>query len=288
MKHSRIDSIQTAYGVVAIDGYTDKKMAEALTRGAYPNEALIQLAKQFLTSDSIAVDVGAHIGTFALGLSTSSGKVIAFEPAPSTYELLVRNSTSNNASIDARNKGLASAVGRASVKGRNADNAGAQTLVSGGDIVVSTLDEEIERADFIKIDVEGMEEEVLRGAERLIAVHRPVVQFEVNLSQLRAHHSSVRSLELFFTRRGYHLFFPIIKEDTVVSLSAVGRLGVLIALLAPRAWGMHTSSEPFDILAIPSEKNIPIKKTAFHSAIAWGIKKHIENKKARVQALLHI
>ena len=68
-----------------------------------------------------------------------------------------------------------------------AANRGATRLVhaAAGAVKTAPLDELIAGAvDFIKIDVEGMELEVLAGAARIIAASRPKIMIEVFRSQL--------------------------------------------------------------------------------------------------------
>ncbi len=270
MSSATIVEIETSYGLLALDKSSDKKMWSAFEKGVYPNEELILLAQRFLTPESVMVDIGAHIGTYSLPLRCA--RIIAFEPAPDTFSILERNTSNSKSVFDLRKKGLAERSGSASVIQRNYHNAGAQTLVPGGDIDVVTLDSEVQQADFIKIDVEGMEEGVLLGGIELIERCKPTVQFEVNLSQLRAHGSSPKVLETFFKQRGYTLFFPLIKNGEVVSLAEISSLTLMSALIAPRAWLLHGDSAPFDVLAVADGAKLPVTRSNFSSAVMWALK----------------
>lgn len=227
-------TIRTRYGTFTIDPRRDKKMAKALESEEYPNEELLTIARLFVNERSVVVDIGAHIGTFAVPIARVAGDTIAFEPSHEASTLLLKNATENNARIRVVNKALGSTVGSGTLVIRKASNAGANTLVPGGDIPVTTLDDEVRDADFIKMDVEGMEVEVLRGGIRLIERARPIVLFEVNLSQLRAHHTSPRALGRFFIQRGYRLYFPLERKNLV--LAHVHSVTLLAAFIAPRAW----------------------------------------------------
>ncbi|MEK7201883.1 MAG: FkbM family methyltransferase, partial [Patescibacteria group bacterium] len=202
-----LERCTTRFGDIFINSKTDAKMLCAFRKGIYPNESLIQFARHVTTSRSVVVDIGAHIGTFTVPITESVNSVIAFEPAPATLAILRKNIEHNSIQVDVRTVGLSNLPGSASIETRKAENAGANTLVSGSDIILSTLDAEVTRADFIKIDVEGMELEVLEGGSVLIDHARPIVYFEVNLSQLRAHHTSPQALEYFFKKRNYRLYF---------------------------------------------------------------------------------
>ena len=52
---------------------------------------------ELIPEDSIVLDIGAHVGMFSLifGSCVSKGKVLAFEPNPKTFEVLIQNSKSN-------------------------------------------------------------------------------------------------------------------------------------------------------------------------------------------------
>ena len=279
---TNLRTIQTRYGVFVIDGVQDKKMADALARDTYPNEQLLAVTRQFVTKESTVLDIGAHIGTFALPMMKEAKEVIAFEPSPEASALLIRNAKENNAPIRIITKALGSKQGSGTLLVRNASNAGANTLVSGGDIPVVTLDSIVAHADFIKIDVEGMELEVLRGAAKLIETARPVILFEVNLSQLRAHGTSPRALEHFFITRGYRLYVPL--EDKNRSFARVYSMTLLTAFIAPRAWLLFGDSAPFDLVAVPSERELPRSPLGFTTALIAAFKRNIMGKVHRMRS----
>lgn len=279
---AQTETISTRYGLFTIDGVRDKKMAEALAGAKYPNEGLLTIARAFVNKESVVVDVGAHIGTFSVPIADEVGKVVAFEPSPDAFALLSHNASKNGAPLQLINKGLGSEKGHGALLVRNASNAGANTLMSGGDIVVTTLDEEVESADFVKIDVEGMELEVLRGGVRLIERARPVVVFEVNLSQLRAHKASPHALERFFAERGYQLYFSLAQKG--LTFARVQSATFLTALIAPRAWLFFGESAPFDLVAVPKERPLPFPQTGFLSAVRQVISNNIAIKIKRMTA----
>lgn len=278
----KITDIETPYGLLSLNEKSDAKMAAALRAGHYPNEELLEIARRFVKKGGTVVDIGAHVGTFAVA-AAGFAKVVAFEPAPETFALLQKNAASRPGEIEVRNKGLAAAPGSAHVVARSLSNAGSQTLAPGGGVVVSTLDAEVEYADFIKIDVEGMELQVLSGGAGLIERARPVVFFEVNLSQLRAHGSSPRALERFFTRYGYRLYVPLAKKRE--TLARVRNATLLTALMAPRAWLFFSDSAPFDLVAIPKERVPPLPIAGFMTALLHALWHNLKVKRGRILAL---
>jgi FkbM family methyltransferase len=127
------------------------------------------------------VDVGANIGCTALLFSGLGERVDAFEPSPSTFEILKQN-TGVEPNIFIHNLGLGDRVGRSQITFSANNRSGAFISkgieVSDGhiteEIELSTLDEFIKNkkktaVDFIKIDVEGFEVQVLRGGRKDIA-----------------------------------------------------------------------------------------------------------------------
>lgn len=259
-------------------------MAKALRSGLYPNESLLAVARLFVNENSIVVDIGAHIGTFAIPIAKEVEKVIAFEPSADAFPFLVQNAKENKVEVDAINKALGEQAGSGKIVVRNASNAGANILVKGGDIPVVTLDSEVERADFIKIDVEGMELEVLLGGVQLIERSRPVVLFEVNLSQLRAHGTSPRALQDFFNKHSYQLYIPLEQNSGI--LARVKNSTLMTALIAPRAWMFFSESAPFDLIAIPKERSQTIVAGSFFTACTYALINNLVVKIHRLQALL--
>jgi FkbM family methyltransferase len=155
-------------------------VADDLYRGYFERGYLAYLRALVDVGDT-AIDVGANIGAYTLALAHMvgrSGEVIAFEPVPALEQALrdaIRMNELNNvrlvrAAVGSRpgiadlhsfdepaNRGVAS-LAPASARGRSIP------------VEVTTLDEAVDQpVSFLKIDVEGFETEVLRGAERLLA-----------------------------------------------------------------------------------------------------------------------
>jgi FkbM family methyltransferase len=143
----------------------------------------------FLQPDDVVCDVGANIGvqTIALARAVPQGAVYAFEPIRANYQLLVTNCTLNDV---VRAIPVHAAVGAASghinVPGIDLHvpaNFGSVVLDSGGtggeEIPLVTLDAlGLPRCALVKIDVEGMESAVLRGAVATLERCRPTIFIE--------------------------------------------------------------------------------------------------------------
>jgi FkbM family methyltransferase len=169
------------------------------------------------------VDVGAHIGYYTLKANHAvgpQGRVIAVEPNPETLRLLhdnIRESGAKTISVqpfacgDSEGEldlygGAHANTGVSSLSKANAAQFGAISRVHR--VRVRPLDDIIdemhpERVDVIKIDVEGADLLVIKGAVRTLSHYKPVLIVEVEDSQLRAMGASADELRAFLQSQGY-------------------------------------------------------------------------------------
>jgi FkbM family methyltransferase len=136
----------------------------------------------FLRKEDTFLDIGSNVGVYSVLASAEVGaETIAFEPIPSTFEILQKNLALNGLQSDrvhALNLGLGSQEGSlAFTKSEDTVNdVATEQEISSGDILqvpVGKLDDVLEKYSlkdvvFMKIDVEGFETEVLRGGSGLL------------------------------------------------------------------------------------------------------------------------
>lgn len=159
-----------------------------LAKDGVPYEhAMLQAMQKQLAVDDIVLDVGANIGNHTLFLANVVGcRVIAFEPNPALCQAIRRSVMLNK--LDDRVVLHEVGVGKGAAKGYFTkpipENLGGQSLTiddtETSTIKVISLDS-LNLADkvrAIKIDVEGMEEAVLKGAQALIARDLPYLFVE--------------------------------------------------------------------------------------------------------------
>ena len=138
---------------------------------------------------------GGCAGLWPLALSNYFERVYTFEPVPINFRYLLANvATAPN--VEAFEYALGEtrkSVGMSRPKAK----AGLWRVDGDGDIPMVPLDEVLGEApvDAIVLDVEGSEVDVLRGAERLIATHRPLLWFEFM--------SNTEAIEAFLAEHGY-------------------------------------------------------------------------------------
>jgi FkbM family methyltransferase len=146
---------------------------------------------QMLKSGDVIIDVGANIGTHTVFFSKKvnpGGMIFAFEPQRITFEFLCANLVLNGlTNVIPMQAGAGEVGGQLTVPLADPNimqNFGAVSIEgkSSGDLVnVIPLDAlELKRCNLIKIDVEGMELKVLKGAEKTIRDCRPFLFVENN------------------------------------------------------------------------------------------------------------
>lgn len=141
---------------------------------------------------AVIIDIGAHIGLFSVIASQvagDQGKIYAFEPAPSTFELLQKTVSINNKEkvIETVQKAVGKETGKITffISDDKADNSNSlvqykeDRSLHGIDVAVTSVDnfvqeKNISKLDFIKIDVEGAEYDTLQGAVHTLKNLRPV------------------------------------------------------------------------------------------------------------------
>lgn len=142
-----------------------------------------------LPRNAVVFDVGSNIGNHALFLTCigDAKEIHCFEPADITADLLEENFRINDIATDRYSItriGVGAANGTASFDRLEASNLGATSIKNdaSGTIQVDSLDNRHPETlvDLLKIDVEGMELEVLSGAQALIKRSRPIVLIEIS------------------------------------------------------------------------------------------------------------
>lgn len=147
----------------------------------------------FLRPDDLFVDIGANIGSYSILASGEIGaKTISIEPIPATFESLKTNIYINEIKhlVEALNIGLGSASGTLKfTKSLDTVNHIATDQEDDTiDVKVDTLDNVLgdKSPSLLKIDVEGFETEVLKGAEKtLINPNLKAIIIELNGSGQR-------------------------------------------------------------------------------------------------------
>ncbi len=192
---------------------------------------LLHLEK-LLAAGDVFIDVGANVGAFTVKAARTvgdAGLVISVEPFTDSVMRLSKN-VELNGFRNVRIRALC--VGRETRQSklylnRNKPNSFGLARIGDADSVSTltvTLDdlcrwEEIDRLDFLKIDAEGAEEDVLSGGARTIQLFRPVIQVETTVCRSRIP-PGYRSFVAEASPN--RLFIP---EERSATIATVGNLG---------------------------------------------------------------
>jgi FkbM family methyltransferase len=226
--------------------------------GLIPNSAEVRMIGTLTSNWPLFIDAGANVGgwTVALAAAHPGAHVYCFEPAPNTFKVLCENIRLNRLqNVTAAQLALSDSPGIASFQVtkaspifnrlapgkesitnlRRARFRGART------IEVKTIrledfcrDSNIERIGFLKIDVEGAEGRLLRGAQRLLRNRAiDLIWIEVASDNLREMGDSVESLARTMQGLGYSFH----------SLQSDGSPGAAVDILAQHSLNMIAMPE---------------------------------------------
>src|SRR5580704_1813642 len=196
-----------------------------ISEGKFEN-AEFAFINKFLRPGMTVLDIGAHHGFYTLLAAKRvgpQGRVFAFEPSTRERKALLRHVRINgcrNVTVEGLALGSESAdtelfvvegakTGCNSLKKPAADVAGTLSTVQ---VQVARLDDWLARGkitdvDFIKLDVEGGELEVLKGAERMLSGRpRPVILAEVQDVRTLPWGYRAKEIVNHLSSRGYEWF----------------------------------------------------------------------------------
>lgn len=177
----------------------------------------------FLGNAKTIFDVGGNMGQTALAISqkvSHDATIYSFEPYPATYQKFKNNLLLNPLikNIIAENIALGETESELLMFQDCATNSGGFRIVydkeKNNSGVVKTQSTSIDsyvknnnisKIDFIKIDVEGFEMTVLKGAKNTLLNHRPKLFIELNDSNLNKQNASSKALITFLVSMGYKI-----------------------------------------------------------------------------------
>lgn len=185
------------------DQFVGRSIAEY---GEY-NHDEFELLSELVHPHTCVIEIGANIGTHTIPLAQRAAMVYAFEPQRLVYQVLAANIALNQlTNVFAWQAALSDVGGRAfmpELNPRAPHNFGGvsmQTEPTSEAVMQLVLDDiGIAQCGLLKIDVEGMELEVLKGAHKLIMRHRPYIYVENDRREKSAALISYLQQELGYT-----------------------------------------------------------------------------------------
>ena len=141
----------------------------------------------------VIFDIGANIGNHTLAFATQASRVLAFEPVPSTYDVLQENILQNGLkNIEAYPVALSNQESMNTIHVVQTGNVGCSSfdkdlsrastpvnvqMVRGDDFLREMM---LEKVDFIKLDIENYEAFALDGLRKTINKFLPIITMEWN------------------------------------------------------------------------------------------------------------
>jgi len=146
-------------------------------------------AMRYVKQRRCAIDVGMHVGLWAMHLAKWFETVIGFEPVAEHIECLHANMLGIS-NYEVREIALGHRTGSVGLKILPGSTGSTQIDEGGQGIEMRTLDSfEFHAVDFLKIDVENYEYFVVEGGEKTIRLHKPIIVIEQKGDKTRKHKS---------------------------------------------------------------------------------------------------
>lgn len=198
---------------------------------------------KFVKPGETFVDAGANCGVYTLaaaGITGKQGRVLSFEPGREVFAALQRSVSSNDwPQVKVFEFGLSNEEATVQLyahpHGASSFSLGkTEGMEAASSIRVRKLDdvldeEQVERVDCIKMDVEGAEEMIMQGAVRLFERCKPRVIFEINTRAIAALGLKTDGVWRFLEARGYK-FYTIDEKGKMEEVTTPPDGGNLVAL----------------------------------------------------------
>lgn len=241
------------YGTMAYNPL-DRYLGRSLDVYGEFSEGEVELFRRLVRPGDVVLDVGANIGAHTLPLARlagPAGEVVAFEPQRVLFQTLCANMALNSVT-NARCLPYAVGAAAGEIDAPRPDYArpgSFGSLAVGGPgpaerVRVVTVDSlALDRCRLIKVDVEGYEEQVLRGAAGTLERLRPVLYVENDREERSA------ALVRYVAGLGYEMFWhcPPLFNPANFAGNPVNEFGRIVSanmLCLPAGGGLRVSGLP--------------------------------------------
>jgi FkbM family methyltransferase len=227
-------------------------------------EPEVKLLERYLNSGMTFIDGGANTGVFtftAAHLVGPTGRVVAFEPGDSCFAALTQSVKLNDANhVTVRQQAISDRIGTARFyhhSGQeNSFSLGGAKDVNFEEVETTTLDTvaaelNLDRVDFIKLDVEGAEELVFRGGLDILTKHRPLLLFEVNPEAAARLSLDTEGACHVLSELNYK-FFRMADDGRLLNVAAADEFGNLLAIPAEKTAQLGIPTAATEQLSIAS------------------------------------
>ena len=156
-----------------------------IKKGAPPTyqEPVRNKSLQFVQDFGVAVDIGANVGLWSRDLATKFARVIAIEPVVEFQECLKRNVPMENIEVWPMALGTEdTTIDMIITEGNTGHSHINKDTIGSGKVEMKRLDSLwFDRIDYMKIDCEGYEMQILKGGKNTICTHQPILVVEQKL-----------------------------------------------------------------------------------------------------------
>lgn len=190
--------------------------------GAFENYE-IEVCGRYINEKSIVLDIGANIGLHSIYFALNTkGYVFSFEPSLDTFAKFLRNIKGLN-NIFPFNFALLN-VNKIEKFYETTDNAYSslkdtkrKQIVKISNVICFKLDDllmnlSLEKIDFVKIDVEGLEQQVLEGMENIIKKFKPVIFCEI----FKGTNSNINPVETIKYLKNFGYKVHVVRENKII------------------------------------------------------------------------
>ncbi|MEX0685408.1 MAG: FkbM family methyltransferase [Balneolales bacterium] len=199
-----------------------------------------QFIKQLDLREKIVFDIGAYIGIFSMFFAKAvgpKGHVYIYEPNPINLDKVKNNLQINGfenaamypialgakkdtANLAFRGRGTATGSLQENIKSDILNEANSTVI----EVEIDTLDNQISindlpKPDFVKIDVEGLELDVLNGMQETLKLHKPDLYIEIHGSSTSEKIKNAKSVVDFLIGYGY-LIYHVESEQSIATDNA--------------------------------------------------------------------
>jgi FkbM family methyltransferase len=214
----------------------DLSMVPSLV-GGYHERLELAIYERLARGSSLIADVGGNVGLYACvgAASMPSGKVVTFEPAPANLTFLQLNVTRNGlaSKVEIVAKAVSDSPGVAKLYLSNGIGNHSLAATSAGsarhiEVPVTTIDSHFagQHLDIIKIDVEGFDGHVLKGADQTLRMQRPAVFVELLTDRLDNSGLTPEAFVELLSGVHDHLFLADEIRGTVTPIDRAGLLAL--------------------------------------------------------------
>jgi FkbM family methyltransferase len=182
------------------DTHFVEMLSKNISKGFQPvyQEPVRRRSLGYCKNKNLALDIGANVGLWSRDLCNQFGRVIAFEPVADFRECLIKNVPVANLEIQPCALGATEALINMIITPNNTGHSHIDpNSIGDGQIPMRTLDSfNLSRVDYIKIDCEGYENNILLGAKQTIINNHPIIVIEDKKHKDVGHTDTVGAVEL--------------------------------------------------------------------------------------------